>query len=141
MATVYRANQAAIHLSVDGVALDNVVWDKFEGGDKQAGSTAYAPGGMLPVIELGDTPKRSPITLNRGWSDALIRAYKGLDASTGRKSAKVSVTTLNGDGVPTGETVTYSGIVGAVTRPGYDSEGGNAVAMLQVVINPDSELA
>lgn len=135
----YRSDQHLVHLSVTGVPLDNIQWDSFDGGDNVANDVSYPPGGMLPVVNLGGTPTRSDITLTRAWSDPLVAVYKKLDASVGRAPATIPVTTLDANGSPTGATVTYSGVVKSVARPGYDHKGSET-AMLQVVIGSNTSI-
>ena len=138
---VYRADQHAIHLSVAGVTVDNIVWDKFDGGDLTVDAAQYLPGGMAPQINLGGTPKRSDITLNRAWSYPLVSAFKALDGVTGRAAATVTVQTLSSSGSPTGVPVTYTGVLNGVTRPSTDSTGSNTIANLQVVIGANRAIS
>lgn len=134
MPVLYRSDQAAVHLQVDGVALDNVVWDTMEGGDASSDGVNYLPGGMVPSVELGGIPKRSDLTLTRVWSDALWQVFKALDNACGRAGAKASYTQLDRSGqVVPGSTITYTGIVKSVARPNYDSNTSGE-AKIQVVI-------
>lgn len=137
---VYRSDQAAVHVTVTGVALDNIVWDTFAGGDNTASSTNYPPGGMQPSIELGGVPTRSPITVTRAWSDALIGVYKALDQASGRTPGAISITTLDATGRPVGVTTTYTGVLLTVTRPGYD-HATSAAGMLQLVFGMNESIS
>ena len=129
----YRSDQAAIHVTVAGVPLDNVVWDTMEGGDNVAEDVAYLPGGMAPQINLGGLPKRGDITVTRIWSDALVRVYKQLDQASGQAGVTVTYTVLDASGQSTGSSVTYTGVLKSVTRPNYDSNTSSE-AKLQLVI-------
>jgi hypothetical protein len=135
----YRSDQGSIGLTVAGVTLDNVSWDSFEGGDNTVEGQTYLPGGQRPQRSLGGTPKRSPITMKRIWSDTLINVYKQLDALAG--SAVVTATyTVTRAGIPVAAPITYTGTLGTVTRPNYGSETPEK-AFLQIIIDPDGEIS
>lgn len=140
MPVFFRSDQAAIHVSVAGVPLDNVVWDTFEGGDNAAEDVSYLPGGMAPQINLGGLPKRSDIKVTRIWSDALVRAYKQLDQAVGRSTATVTYTVLDAAGASTGEQVTYTGVLKMVTRPNYESNTSKE-AMLELTIGANEVIS
>ena len=138
---LYRSNQFQITLTVEGVKTDEVKWDSAEGGDATVESTGYLPGGMLPFIQLGGVPKRSALTLKRAWSTPLIEIFKALDAEAGRAVATVAIATLNTKGVAESSVpvITYTGVLGTVTRPNYGAEDA-AVAYLQVVVDPNGPI-
>lgn len=140
MPTLYRSDQARIQVSVAGVQLDNLSWDKMDGGDNVAPSTSHLPGGMQPQVELGGFPRRSTMTVERAWSDMLIGAYKQLDNGSGRLRATVTYTVLDANANPVpSSTLTYTGVLLETRRPGYDSSS-NSAAMLQLTIGLDGPI-
>jgi hypothetical protein len=134
MPQYFRTDQARIQVSIAGVSLDNVSWDKMEGGDNVAPSTNYPPGGMQPSVELGGVPKRNPVTVERIWSDTLIAAYKAMDNGAGKLPVTASYTVLdrNGNPVP-GSTISYTGVLLETARPNYDSSSSSE-AMLKITV-------
>lgn len=134
----YRSDQGSIGLTVTGVTIDNISWDSMEGGDNVVEGQTYLPGGQRPQRSLGGTPKRSPLTLKRIWSDTLINVYKTLDELAG--SAIVTATyTVTRAGIPVAAPITYTGTLGTVTRPNYGSETPEK-AFLQVMVDVDGAL-
>lgn len=130
----YRTDQSRIQVSVAGITLDSVSWDKLDGGDNVAPSTQHLPGGMQPPVELGGVPKRNPLTIERAWSDTLIAAYKALDNGAGKLPVTASYTVLDANGNPVpGATITYTGVLLETARPGYDSSS-NSEAMLKLTV-------
>jgi len=126
MPTYYRSDQARIQVRVTGIALDNVSWDVMQGGDNVAPSTNYPPGGMQPSVELGGTPRRNPLTVERIWSDTLVAAYKALDSGAGRLAATATYTVLDANGNPVpNSSITYTGVLLETARPDYDSTSSN----------------
>lgn len=125
---------AAIHVTVEGVTIDNLSWDTMEGGDNSSDGTNYLPGGMAPSVELGGLPKRSDLTISRIWSDVLIGAFKALDNGCGKARVAASYTVLdaNGNVVPDA-TITYTGILKGVARPNYESNS-SAEAKLTLTV-------
>lgn len=139
MATYYRSDQAAIHLTVNGVSLDTTSWDSMEGGDNVAEETEHFPGGMRPQVPLGGQPKRSPLTVERKWSDVLIGIYKQLDESVNAE-ATASYVQLDLTGAATGEVITYTGLLSSTTRPNYKA-GTSEDAMLKVTLSLNGEIS
>jgi len=131
MAVYYRSDQALVHLHVAGLSLPDVPWDKLEGADKKTESLPIWPGGSPDQVELGGIPKREPAKLSVKWSDSLIAVWKALDAIGGRGVATVIYSILDANYVPTGQGVTYTGLVLDVARPNY--EAGKAEEALLVV--------
>ena len=139
----YRSDQFTIHLSATGLpeskTLDNVQWDAAEGGEQTVEGQTYLPGGMRPLVSLGGIPKRQPLTLKRVWSDAVLPVFKSLDKGAGQTPCSVTIQTLNVKREPTGETFTYTGTLGSVTRPNYGHETPEK-AYLQVMVDLDGEM-
>ena len=142
----YRSNQFAIGLTVEGLPegkqTDKVRWDSLEGGDNTVEGTNYLPGGMAPLVALGGIPKRSALTLKRAWSTSLIEVFKALDQAAGQCPATITVATLkaNGEVVENAPVITYTGVLGTVTRPNYAAETGET-AYLQVVVDPNGPIS
>ena len=141
MPTYYRQDQWQVQLQVTGVALDSVSWDSFEGGDIAPEMQQYNPGGMAQQISLGGLRKRSEITLKRIWSDFLIGVFIALDNLGGIAPAIVSATPMKGDRkTAAGNPIVYTGVLGQVMHPNYDSGTGTA-GLLQVTITPNEAVS
>jgi len=109
-------------VSVAGVAIDNLSWDKFSGGEVLVDSQMHSPGGMQPTIALGGRRSRSPAVIERIYSDVLAAAYVALDNAAGRAAVTCSIQYLAPDRkTAIGAPITYTGILGPVKRPDYDS--------------------
>lgn len=129
----YRSDMGFISFQVAGVQLDSVSWDAFDGGDLVVSSENYNPGGMAPAIALGGKRSRSDITIKRIWSDALIASYIALDNAGGKAAFTASYQTLAADHVTkVGSPIVYSGIIGNVSRPAYDSTSSSPVFLTVV---------
>jgi hypothetical protein len=133
---IYTSNQARIALKVPGVTIDNLSWDKFEGGERSADTQNYNPGGMKSAIATGGASKRAQATLTRAWDDTLIGAYIALEAAINTVGVACSITFLStpttiASGKPAG--FNYTGVLRSVTRPNYDSTS-STIAMLAVVL-------
>jgi|SRR5580704_2718322 hypothetical protein len=141
----YRSDQFSIGVKVEGLAegkqTDNIPWDSLEGFDQTVEGQTYLPGGMRPQTALGGIPKRSPGTLKRIWSTELLGIFKALDQGAGQLPCTVTVTTLgaNRKAVENAPVITYTGVLGTVTRPNYGSETPEK-AYLQIMIDADGEL-
>jgi hypothetical protein len=139
--TYYRSDMWQVQLQVTGLTLDNVSWDSFEGGDIAPEMQQYNPGGMAQQISLGGIRKRTEITLKRVWSDFLIGVYVALDALGGNGAAVVSATPMKGDRkTAAGNPIVYTGVIGQVMKPNYDSATGGA-ALLQVTVTPNEAIS
>lgn len=141
MPTYYRTDQSAIHLAVDGITIDNNVWDSMEGGDNTAETVQYAPGAMGQMQDHGGIPKRSEMTLTREWSDLLVSIYKQLDLAVGAARVTASYSVLDANkNVVAGSTITYTGTLKGINRPNYQA-GQAESAKLQVVIALDEDIS
>lgn len=116
-----RSDMGRIQVQVAGVPLDTVSWDMADGGNIVAETSNYAPGGMEPAIELGGHAKRSDMTVERIWSDVLLGVFKALDNVCGEATASIGYTALNRGVALPNSTITYTGVLKAVDRPGYNS--------------------
>ena len=137
---LYRSDQASIGVTVAGVTLDNLSWDVLEGGENTVEGITVLPGGMAPQKALGGIPKRSPLTIKRLWSEALILQYKALDAVAGQAIVNVSYTVLKTNKTPAYSPISYTGVLGTVSRPNYDAMKSEA-AYLQIMVDLEGELA
>lgn len=132
---LYRSDQGHISVQVAGVSIDSASWDSFEGGDLTVESQNYNPGGMQPAVSMGGRRSRSAATVKRVWSDALIAAYVALDNAAGIAAVTCSYQALASDRkTPIGTPITYTGTLGNVTRPNYDSMSSTP-AQLQLTID------
>jgi hypothetical protein len=139
-AVIYRSDQASIGVTVAGITLDNLSWDVLEGGENTVEGLAVLPGGMAPQRALGGIPKRSPVTVKRLWSEALITQYKLLDSVAGQASVKISYTVLGTNRTPAFVPISYTGTLGTVSRPNYDAMKAEA-AYLTIMVELEGELA
>lgn len=140
MAVYFRSDQTTISVTVAGVALDNLSWDVMEGGDNTVEGLTLLPGGMAPQVAKGGIPKRSPLTIKRLWSEALILQYKALDAVAGNAEVKAAYTVLNTNKTPAFSPISYTGVLGTVSRPNYDAMKSEA-AYLTIMVDMNGELA
>ena len=132
---IYRSDQGTLSVTVAGITIDNQSWDTAEGGDITVESQEYNPGAMAPAVAIGGKRSRSAMTVKRAWDDTLIGAYKALDNAAGKTPVTIGYQVLAADHrTPVGNPITYTGILGNVTRPGYDSMT-STVAMLQIVVS------
>jgi hypothetical protein len=136
----FRSDMASIQLSVSGVTVDNVAWDTFEGGDIEPEMQNFNPGGMAPAVSMGGLRKRSMITLTRNWDSTLRGAYLGLDGAAGIAPATVTISTLQADGTREGNPRVYTGVLGKVTPPKFESTS-SAPAMLSVEIDCNEDMS
>jgi hypothetical protein len=135
----FRSDQSRIQLSVSGVTIDTVSWDTFEGGDIEPEMQNYNPGGMAPAVSMGGLRKRSPITLTRNWDSTLRGSYLALDGAAGIAPTTVTISTLLADGTREGNPRVYTGVLGKVTPPRFESTS-SAAAMLSVEIDCNEDM-
>src|SRR5581483_9533276 len=127
---VYRSDQGSIVLNVQGASTDSTSWDYMEGGDMDPEVQQYNAGNMAPQIAVGGLRKRSAITLRRAWSDSTFPMYKSLDDASGDAPATVTYTPVkktNGKVANVGKPITYTGILGKVTRPNFEAASSSIV--------------
>ena len=134
-----RSDQALINVEVVGVGLDKEPWSSMEGGDNTPETAQAFPGGMKPLVALGGFPKPTPLTVMRPWSESLIKPYKELWSKAGQAEVKASYRMLNANKEPIGETVSYTGVLGTVTRPGYKA-GTSEEAKLSLTVDLHGEI-
>jgi hypothetical protein len=136
----FRSDQAAIHVSIEGVTLDGISWDVMEAGDNTVEGLVVHPGGMAEQVALGGIPKRSPLTVARLWSDTLIAVFKQIDSLAGQAAVTASYVVLNANKTATSNVETYTGVLGTVTRPNYKA-GESTDAMLQIAVDLNGALS
>jgi hypothetical protein len=137
----FASNQAAIGVEVTGVTLDHISWDSMEGGDNTAEDKPVFPGGMAPQAQLTSIPKRSPLTVTRLWTPALVNEYKALDSLSGQASTTATYSLLEPNGKPTGFVITYTGVLLSVDRPAYKSGPGGEEVFLTLMIGLNGPIA
>ena len=118
-------------------------WDVLEGGENTVEGLTVLPGGMVPQVALGGIQKRSPLTVKRLWAESLIIKYKELDELAGQAECKVTYEVKNkrnSEATFTGSKITYSGVLGTVTRPNYDAMKSEA-AYLQIMVDLSGTLS
>jgi len=130
----FRSDQFQIHLTVAGVALDNVSWDSFEGADLKPNMEKYPPGGMAPEQAVGGRRSRSDATLTRAWSPAMMGVYLALEAASGIAAVSMSIVPIYADRVTAAVNggFPYTGVLGDVTKPKNDA-ATSSIAYLTVV--------
>lgn len=132
---IYRSDQHSITVSVTGAATDSVSWDYAEGGDLQPEMQTYNPGGMAPAIAVGGLRKRGDLTVRRAWSDTMIGLYKALDDAAGIAPVTVAITPIKADRkTSASKPITYTGILGKVTRPNAEA-ASSSVVYLEVTVS------
>lgn len=139
---VFTSNQGRVSVSIPGVTIDNVSWDKFDGGGRSADTQNYPPGGMQPSIATGGVTKRGQTTIERAWDDTLIGAYMALDAAVNGPIA-CSLTPLRNASTPVPEKpggFNYTGVLREVTRPPFDSTS-SAIGKLVIVAELNEVMA
>ena len=136
---IIRSDKAIISVEVAGVNLDKESWASLEGFDNVPESAQAFPGGMKPLVELGGFPKPTVGTITRPWEESLVKVYKELWSRAGQAEAKVTYRNLNSNKEPAGEPITYTGVLGTVTRPGYKA-GTSEEAKLQITVMPHGEI-
>jgi|ERR1700683_619735 len=138
---IYRSDQVSIHVSIAGLSLDAESWDMVEGGDIAAEEVIVFPGAMQEQIALGGISKRSPITVERLWSEAMVTAYKAMERSVVIAAAvTASYTLLGPEQASTGNVFTYTGVAAGVMRPNYKS-GASEEVRLQLKISPNGPIS
>ena len=129
-----RADEAAIHVSVNGSGLDKNVWTSMDGGDMSATDTKTRPGGMGDEVSLGGPRTRSDCTITRQYTnDVLHPVFVTLERLCGNASMSVSWTPLDGDTNPNGDTHGISGILKEVMRTKLDANASEAVFLTLVM--------
>lgn len=134
---IHRSDMGRLQLTVSGADMGD--WDYFEGGDITPESQQYSPGGMAPNVAVGGRRVRSEITLRRAWSDNLISKFITLDNGAGIATATVTYTPLKNNRKPSSAPIVYTGVLGTVTRPGYDSNS-STVVYLQLTISANEAI-
>jgi hypothetical protein len=140
--TVYTSNQWRIQLSFPNgeLVMDTVSWDKATGGDITPANEKYNPGGMGAQVAVGGLRTREDLTIERAWSDALIQSFVALDNQSGSARVAVGLTPMKADRkTANGNTITYTGLLGKVTRPDSDSSTSK-VDTLKVVVTCDEQI-
>jgi hypothetical protein len=133
---IFRSDQVAIHVAVTGVPLDGESWDMLEGADLDAEELIVFPGAMQDQVALGGVAKRSPITVERLWSEPMIGVKKALDRAVVVAAAViVSYTVLGPEGASTGYVETYTGVASGCSRPNYKA-GTSEEAKLKLKVSP-----
>lgn len=134
-----RQDQERIEVSVDGVDLG--VFDGFTGGASDSEETRHRPGGMGAEESLGGPKMVTNFTVSRLYKlerDHGIYVFLHQKVGEGRVVAKR--TKLTRDRAPSGNPITYTGVLKSVTPPDHDSNSSDR-AMLSLEIVPDGEIA
>lgn len=136
MPLYYRSDQAEIHVVLTGVPLDTESWDAMEGGDPVADEVNHFPGGQKGQVALGGLPKWTPLTIERGWSEALAAVYKQLANGAGSIPGTFSYIQRGPGNQPTGVVDTYTGVLQSVERPKYKANESTE-AFLKITCSVD----
>lgn len=122
MPTFVVQSEAAIHATVNGVALPTVKsWSSFAGGDAQSASSQLLPGGMQPALAMPGPIKRTNVTVKRPYTAALHNLVPTLEAAiNGAMSASYTPTDANGN--PVAGRITRTGLLKEVQVPDFDAE-------------------
>jgi hypothetical protein len=132
-------HESQIHCGVDGVALVDVLsWASFEGGDAEAETSQFFPGGLQEAVAQPGPSKRTNVTVKRGLQAADELIKPALDKATGRKRGWVTYTLTDAEGntIP-GTTVSFAGYLKNVLWPNRDAKSGTT-AELGLVFEVDA---
>lgn len=106
-----------------GTLGDLGTFEVLTGGNATSETTDYAPGGMAPRQQLEGEQTIEDLTVGRVFIRERDRPiWAALLASRGQARMSIGETFLDRARNPVGAPVTYTGLVGEVTRPDYDSE-------------------
>lgn len=123
MTTYTREDQARLTVTVDGVSLG--VCHAKDGGDTEADSNPFKPGGMAPQVNLGGPAKVSDIKLTLPWTEALHAQRQWLRSRVGKGAVGITEQVLDADGNPFGAVDQRTGILNGVSEPPYDAKSGD----------------
>ena len=123
MTTYTREDQARLTVTVDGVSLG--VCHAKDGGDTEADSNPFKPGGMAPQVNLGGPAKVSDIKLTLPWTEALHAQRQCLRSRVGKGAVGITEQVLDADGNPFGAVDQRTGILNGVSEPPYDAKSGD----------------
>jgi hypothetical protein len=124
----------AVRVSVDGIG-DLGVFDKMTGGEVDSAEQKYSPGAMGPPMSLGGAQTMGNIVLERIFvleRDSPI--IHKLMAAAGVKSITATKQPLDGNKVPYGRPLVYTGKLKQTAPPDHDSTSSNpAILHLEFV--------
>ena len=136
---IYRSDMGSIIVSVNGNNVpDSQSWDYAEGGDLQPEMQTYNPGAMQDAVAAGGLRKRADMTVRRVWGNVMASAFKTLDDASGNGTMQITFVPKNPDGT-SGSKITYTGMVGKVTRPNYDAATSTLV-YLEVAMSCNTKI-
>lgn len=140
MSTGIGENQAAIHLTVDGI--DYGYFESLSGRDVKGKPLKHRPANMGPEQSIGGGTKSvDDATIARISyleDPPVIKALMGL---INRGKCVLTEQNLDSNGNRFGDSTTYTGILSEVHPPKRDSAGVGTVAMLSLVISLDEHVA
>lgn len=138
-------NQRLVNVWVEsgpwGTLGDLGVWDSRTGGNAGSENTSYAPGGMLPEVQLGGRQTTEDVTVAR----LLVRERdrplaKALFAARGQARVRIGDTLLDRSKNPFGAPITWKGVVQEVQWPDADSTS-NDPARITLVCSAEGDIA
>lgn len=128
-----RVDQYDIHVKVGNQDLGT--FDKMSGGAIDSEEQKYKPGGMSQQISLGGSKTIENVTVQRLYRlERDLPLVPFLKDHVGKESVHVVKQSLDVDGHPVGNPITYEGIFKKLTLPDPDSES-SAAALLQIEVS------
>lgn len=116
-------------------------WDTIGGGDADSSELKYKAGGMVPEVSLGGTPTVANVTVSRLYDyDRDHDLARRLANRVGRAKIHVRKRPLDPDGVPKGESQTYTGILKKVNYPDANSTSSSA-NMLELEVSTHGKIS
>lgn len=153
------ARQHSISVSVKyrDVTYDLGIWDTWSGGNISSESTKHRRGAMGKQVAVSGSPTIEDVTISRDYD--LKRDHDGQDASesplslpdgadlahfmsgvVGRAQVTAKKYYMDADAKTFGKPIIVTGILMGYNQPEGDSDSSD-VAMVEIVINPDGEIA
>jgi hypothetical protein len=133
-----RADQAEIHVGVNGINFPATRWQALDGGDVQAKSLNTRPGGIMPAVSLGGPTSRTDATVKRLYGTHVHAYVVALENVCGQARMWISYTPLDADGNTNGAKITMVGSLKQVNHPSLDANSSSA-GVLSLVMDCDVE--
>jgi hypothetical protein len=122
MPTYYTEKDAIITVSLAGVTFPSTIlsWKTFEGGDPTADTGQLQPGGTVKSVARPGVVTRSNVTVTLPYSLEIDSIRSNIENAV-NGSMTASYTPLDGDGNPSGNTTTRTGLMKEPQLPKWDS--------------------
>lgn len=135
----FREDMADIRVSVEGTPLGDS-WATAEGGGLEAEASKTRPGGMGREVSVGGPASRADLTVTTQFTDVVAGWHAWLENLVGNGRAKVGVTWLGPNRLPTGPSHTRVGTIMSVSQPDIDASGSEQ-GFYTLVVSCDEQAA